>query len=321
MDITPVVKRNSLQKRPFHARFFGQWDLQIMVIPGIIFLFIFAYIPIYGVLMAFQEFRIGDFPGMSQWVGLKHFTELITRDPKFPNLLRNTLMLGFLKLLINFPIPIIFAVFINELRHSSFKKSVQTISYLPHFISWVVAARLMIDFFSPDSGAVNEFLMWIGVIDKPISFFMRGEYYWGMAVVTDLWKEVGWNSIIFLAAIASIDPELYEAAEIDGASQVSKVWYITIASIRPTIVILLIITIGNLLNANFDQAYMLTNRMGNRMLLTYADVFDTYVLRVGIAQSRFSFAAAVGLFRAIINFALLLSANKLADRFGETSLF
>ena len=321
MDITPVVKRKSLPKRPFHARFFGQWDLQIMVIPGIIFLFIFAYIPIYGVLMAFQEFRIGDFPGMSQWVGLKHFTELITRDPKFPNLLRNTLMLGFLKLLINFPIPIIFAVFINELRHSSFKKSVQTISYLPHFISWVVAARLMIDFFSPDSGAVNEFLMWIGVIDKPISFFMRGEYYWGMAVVTDLWKEVGWNSIIFLAAIASIDPELYEAAEIDGASQVSKVWYITIASIRPTIVILLIITIGNLLNANFDQAYMLTNRMGNRMLLTYADVFDTYVLRVGIAQSRFSFAAAVGLFRAIINFALLLSANKLADRFGETSLF
>lgn len=321
MSTTPLRSRILADKRPFHVRFFGQWDLQIMVIPGIIFLFIFAYIPIYGVIMAFQEFRIGDFPGMSEWVGMKHFAELITRDPKFPNLLRNTLVLGVLKLIINFPIPIIFAVFINEIRHPKFKKSVQTISYLPHFISWVVAARLMVDFFSPDGGAVNDFLMFIGIIDKPIPFFMRGEYYWGMAVATDLWKEVGWNSIIFLAAIASIDPELYEAADIDGATRVGKVRYITLASIRPTIVLLLIFTIGNLLNANFDQAYMLTNRMNNRMLLTYADVFDTYVLRVGIAQSRFSFAAAAGLFRAVINFALLLSANKLADKLGETALF
>jgi len=320
MNITPLPTRSTAAKRPFHVRFFSQWDLQMMVIPGIIFVFIFAYIPIYGVIMAFQEFRIGDFPGMSQWVGLKHFTELMTRDPRFPLLLRNTLVLGFLKLLINFPVPIIFAVFINEIRQPRFKKSVQTISYLPHFISWVVAARLMFDFMAPE-GAVNDILMMLGVIDKPIPFFMRGEYYWSMAVVTDLWKQVGWNSIIFLAAIASVDAELYEAAEIDGATQVGKVWYITVASIRPTIVLLLIFTIGNLLNANFDQAYMLTGRMGNRILLTYADVFDTYVLRVGIAQSRFSFAAAVGLFRAVINFTLLLSANKLAGKLGETALF
>jgi putative aldouronate transport system permease protein len=163
--------------------------------------------------------------------------------------------------------------------------------------------------------------MLIRVIDKPIPFFLRGEYYWWMAVVTDLWKEVGWNSIIFLAAIASIDAELYEAADIDGATQVGKVWYITIASIRPTIVLLLIFTVGNLMNANFDQSYMLTNQMGNKLLLEYADNFDTYVLRVGIAQTRFSFAAAAGLFKAVINFALLLGANKLADKLGETALF
>jgi len=321
MNITPVNARVPAYKRPLHVRLFSQWDLQIMVIPGIIFLFIFAYIPIYGVMMAFQEFRIGDFAGFSQWVGLKHFRELIFRDPKFPNLMRNTFALSGLKLLINFPVPIIFAVFINEIRKPKFKKTIQTISYLPHFISWVVAARLMVDFFSPDSGAVNEFLMMLRIIDKPIPFFMRGEYYWWMAVATDLWKEVGWNSIIFLAAIASVDPELYEAADIDGATQVGKVWHITIATIRPTIVLLLIFTIGNLMSANFDQAYMLTNRMGNRILLTYADVFDTYVLRVGIAQSRFSFAAAVGLFRAVINFALLLGANMLAGKLGETALF
>jgi len=303
------------------SRFISQWDLQLMVIPSIIFLFIFCYIPIYGVLMAFQEFRIGDFPGMSNWVGLKHFTELMVKDPKFPQLMRNTIVISVLKLLINFPVPIIFAAFINEIRHPRFKRSVQTISYLPHFISWVVAARLMFDFFSSDNGAINEFLKFLGLIDKPIPFFLRGEYYWGMAVVTDLWKEVGWNSIIFLAAIASIDAEMYEAADIDGASQVQKMWHITLASIRPTIVLLLIFTVGNLLNANFDQTYMLTNQMGNRVLLEYADIIDTYVLRVGIAQTRFSFAAAAGLFKAIINFALLLSANMFAGKFGEAALF
>lgn len=320
MSTASFTTQKNARKRPFLVRFIGQLDLQLMVIPGIIFLFVFAYIPIYGVLMAFQEFRIGDFPGFSRWVGLKHFTDFIVKDPKFPFLIRNTVVLSILKLLINFPAPIVFAVFINEIRFTKFKRSIQTISYLPHFISWVVAARLMFDFFSTDSGAVNEFLGLIGIINKPIPFFLRGEHYWWMAVVTDIWKEVGWNSIIFLAAIASIDAELYEAADIDGATQVAKVWYITVASIRPTIVLLLIFTIGNLLNANFDQAYMLTNQMGNKLLLEYADIIDTYVLRVGIAQTRFSFASAAGLFKAVISFVLLLTANRIADMLGETAL-
>ena len=178
--------------------------------------------------MSFQEFRLGDFPGMSQWVGLKQFGALF-RDPNFLTVLRNTVVISLLKMLVNFPLPIVFAVFINELRQKTVKKFMQTISYLPHFISWVVAARLMFDFFSADGGAVNQVLMTLGMINSPIAFFNRGEYYWGLAVGTDLWKELGWNSIIFIASIASIDIEMYEAADIDGATRLEKIWYITIA--------------------------------------------------------------------------------------------
>ena len=269
--------------------------------------------------MSFQEFRLGDFPGMSQWVGLKQFGALF-RDPNFLTVLRNTVVISLLKMLVNFPLPIVFAVFINELRQKTVKKFMQTISYLPHFISWVVAARLMFDFFSADGGAVNQVLMTLGMINSPIAFFNRGEYYWGLAVGTDLWKELGWNSIIFIASIASIDIEMYEAADIDGATRLEKIWYITIASIRPTIVLLLIFTVGGLLNANFDQSMMLTGQMGNAMLRGYADIIDTYVYRVGIQQARFSFAAAAGLFKAVINFALLLGANWLANKLDESAL-
>lgn len=312
------------RKQPsFFVRMAKQWNLQILVIPSIIFIFIFSYIPMYGILMAFQEFRLGDFPGLSTWAGNYGFKQFISlfKDPNFSRVLRNTVVISLLKMAINFPLPIIFAVFVNELRVNWFKRGVQTISYLPHFISWVVAARLMFDFFSADGGAVNEFLRALHIIDSPIPFFNKGEYYWAMAVVTDLWKELGWNSIIFIASIASVDAEMYEAADIDGATRVQKVWYITLASIRPTIILLFIFTVGGLLNANFDQAMMLTNQMSNAMLREYADIIDTYVYRVGISQSRFSFAAAAGVFKAIINFALLVGANKLADKFGESALF
>lgn len=301
-------------------RFVHQWDLQILVIPSIIFIFVFSYIPMYGIIMAFQEFQLGDFPGASAWVGLRQFRSLFN-DPNFGRVLRNTVVISLLKLLVNFPLPIVFALFINEVRVQWFKKTVQTISYLPHFISWVVAARLMFDFFSSDGGAINEVLMALNVIDSPVAFFNRGEYYWVLAVLTDLWKEIGWNSIIFIAAIAAVDIEMYEAADIDGATRVQKLWYITLASIKPTIILLLIFTVGGLLNANFDQSMMLTNQMGNKVLLEYADIIDTYVYRVGMSQARFSYAAAAGVFKAVINFALLLGANLLADKLGESALF
>jgi putative aldouronate transport system permease protein len=309
----PVKKKNHIKE------FLQQYDLQLLVIPGIIHILVFSYIPMYGVLMAFQEFQLGDFPGLSTWVGLKHFM-ILFRDPNITTVMRNTIVISVLKMVINFPLPIIFAVLLNEISSKKLKKAVQTVSYLPHFISWVVAATLMFDFFSVDNGAVNTALMQFGLISRPIHFFGEGKYFWSMVVGTDLWKELGWSSIIYIAAITSIDFELYEAAEVDGAGRFAKMWYITVQSILPTIVLLFILTIGQLLNANFDQIMMLTNQMGNAKLREYADVIDTYVYRTGLRETRFSFAAAAGLFKSIVNIILLFIANQLARR-TENSLF
>lgn len=317
---TPLqISTGPVKKGRFFKDFLKQFDLQLLVIPGIIHILIFSYIPMYGVLMAFQEFDLGDFPGMSKWVGLKHFILLFT-DPNFSIVMRNTIVISLLKLLINFPLPIIFAVLLNEITSKRFKKAIQTVSYLPHFISWVVAATLMFDFFSVDNGAVNYTLLALGLIERPIHFFGKGQYFWSMLVGTDIWKELGWNSIIYIAAITSIDSELYEAAQVDGAGRFARMWYITIAGIKPTIILLLIFTVGNLLNANFDQIMMLTNQMGNATLRQFADVIDTYVYRVGLREARFSFAAAAGLFKSGVNIVLLIAANQLARK-TENSVF
>ncbi|MEG1427863.1 MAG: ABC transporter permease subunit [Oscillospiraceae bacterium] len=310
-----VEKKGSTLQRMLH-----QWDLQILVIPGILFLLVFSYIPMYGIIMAFQEFKIGDFPGFSQWVGLKQFNYLF-KDPNFAIVMRNTLVISALKLVINFPIPIIFAVLVNELKGKTFKKTIQTISYLPHFISWVVTAMLMFDMFSIDGGVVNDLLVNSGLIKEPIGFFTQADYFWGIAVVSDIWKELGWNSIIFIAAITSVDYDMYEAADIDGCNRIQKMWHITIKAIKPTIILLFIFTVGGILNANFDQIMMLTKQMTNAMLKSTANVIDTYVYSVGLSEGRYSFAAAAGLFKSVINFILLLGANYLAAKSGESALF
>ena len=310
----------SIPKKGVFKRALEQWDLQTLVLPGIILLIIFSYLPMYGLVMAFQEYRIGDFPGMSTWVGFKQFESLFT-DPNFFLTLRNTLVISLLKLTIGFVCPIVFAVFLNEMRNGPIKRTVQTISYLPHFISWTVCALLMFDFLSIDGGAVNEFLMWAHFVDEPIGFFQDGKYFWGIALFTDIWKELGWNSIIYISAIAGVDAEMYEAADIVGATRSQKMWHITVKAIKPTIVLLFIMSVGGVLNANFDQIMMLTKNMGNAMLTEYADVIDTFVYRMGMQMGRFSFATAAGLFKAVINFGLLLGANWIAGKAGETALF
>lgn len=310
----------SIPKKGVFKRALEQWDLQTLVLPGIILLIIFSYLPMYGLVMAFQEYRIGDFPGMSTWVGFKQFESLFS-DPNFFLTLRNTLVISLLKLTIGFVCPIVFAVFLNEMRNGPIKRTVQTISYLPHFISWTVCALLMFDFLSIDGGAVNEFLMWAHIVDEPIGFFQDGKYFWGIALFTDIWKELGWNSIIYISAIAGVDAEMYEAADIDGATRSQKMWHITVKAIKPTIVLLFIMNVGGVLNANFDQIMMLTKNMGNAMLTEYADVIDTFVYRMGMQMGRFSFATAAGLFKAVINFGLLLGANWIAGKAGETALF
>ena len=297
-----------------------QWDLQLLVIPAIIYVLIFFYIPMYGVITAFQEFRLGDTFGLSEWVGLHHFRVLFS-DPLFPRIMRNNLVMGGLRVFIYFPIPIIFAILLNELRSAKFKKFTQTVSYLPFFISWAVAATLLFDFLSVENGAMNELLLRLRIINEPIHFFGHYRYFWGIFLLSHIWKEVGFNAIIYVAAITSVDSEQYEAASIDGANRFQKMWYITIAGIMPTIIILFILNVGSLMATSFDQIMMLTRMMDNVFLRERADVLQTYLFRIGIANRRFSFASAVGLFATMLNFTILLLANWIARRKSETSLF
>ena len=318
--LAETVGQSSVKKPGLWTRLRDQWDLQLLGLPGIILILIFSYLPMYGLIMSFQEYRMGDFPGVSEWVGLKQFVKLF-EDPSLFLAVRNTLVISALKLTIGFICPIIFAVFLNEIRKAWLKKTIQTVSYLPHFISWTVCAMLMMDFLSIDNGAFNELLIKLGVVSAPVPFFQESKYFWGMALFTDIWKELGWNSIIYISAMAGVDAEMYEAADIDGATRVQKIWYITVKAIKPTIILLFIMSVGGILNTNFDQIMMLTKNMGNAMLKETADVIDTYIYRYGLGQFRVSFATAAGLVKAVINFALLLSANKIADIAGENALF
>ena len=311
-----AVKR----KKNVFLRMLEQWDLQVLILPGILLMIVFSYFPIWGIIMGFQNYQLGDFPGTSEWVGFKYFIELLT-SAELPKVLRNTLVMSLLKMFISFPMPVLFAVMLNELTFEPLKKTVQTVSYLPHFISWVVGATLMFDFLSVDGGAVNEFLMAIGLIKTPIGFFLNGKYFYAIVICTDIWKELGWNSIIYISAITSISQDMYEAADIDGATRIQKMWYITIQSILPTVILMFIFQVGGLLNANFDQIMQFTNMMTNALLRDYADVLDTYIYRMGISLGRFSFGTAAGLLKSVVNFLLLLLANKIADAVSETSLF
>ena len=316
----PSTASTPRKKPGFFKRAIEQWDLQLLVIPGILLLFVFSYIPIYGLVMAFQEYRMGDFPGQSEWVGFKQFIALFT-DKNLPLVLRNTLAISGLKLTIGFVCPIVFAVFLNEMHRDGIKKVIQTISYLPHFISWTVCATLLFDFLKADGGAVNELLVGLHLINEPIDFFGRGDLFWGLALISDTWKELGWNSIIFISAMAGVDAEMYEAADIDGATRAQKMWHITIKAIKPTIVLLFIMNVGGILNQNFDQIMMLTKQLGNPMLKETANVIDTYIFQVGISQNRASFGTAAGLVKSLIDFVLLIGANTIADKAGENALF
>ena len=300
--------------------FWQQRELQLMVIPFMILLFIFCYIPMYGLLMAFQQYKLGDIPGVSPWVGFNHF-EMLFKSPEFLGIMRNTFGITLLKLVINFPLPIIFAILLNEVKGNLFKRSVQTISYLPHFVSWVVVAGLVFDFVSVDGGALNTLLIKIGAIDTPITFMGEPRFFWSIVVLTDLWKELGWNAIIYIAAMSAIDPELYQAADIDGAGRMRKIWHITLSGIKPTIVILFILAVSNLLSAGFEQILLLTNNLANTTVQDVAEVLDTYVYRTGITQMRYSYATAAGLFKSLVSVALLTIANYGARLLGEESLW
>lgn len=292
------------------------WSLYTMILPGFIILLLFNYLPMYGIIMAFQDFRpFHGFTG-SEWAGLRHFERMIG-DRLFHRAFFNSLRLGLWQLAISFPAPMIFALLINEIRHTPFKRIIQTVSYMPFFLSTVIIVGLMRDLFAYQAGIVNIFMDWLGL--SRIDFFMRADMFRGMFIGMGLWASIGFGSILYLAAIAGVSPELYESAKIDGANRWQMALNITIPSILPTFVILLILNTGTLLNNDWNTILL----MYNPGIFSTADVVGTYVFRIGI-DAGFpmpSYAAAVGLSMSIIAVTLLSISNFIARRVGSTSLW
>ncbi len=322
MSRTTLLARNK-KKVSFWKTFWEQRYLMVLVLPVVLWMVIFNYIPMLGLVISFKEYNpyLGPLEAFikSPWVGFKNFAEAFT-DKYFISSLWNTVYYSILNLVIGFPIPIIFAILLNEITNTRFKKFVQTVSYLPHFISWVFVISFIHTIFAVDNGLINEALLKLNLIEKPIPFLATPENVPPIVVLSQVWKSFGWNSIIYIAAITSIDPTMYEAAIVDGAKRLAKIWYITLPSIKPTIVIMLIFAIGGMLSPNFglfEQMYLLTNSM----IQNATEIVDTYTYKMGIVLSRYSYATAVGLFRSVAAVILLTGANFLSKKLTGESLF
>jgi len=300
---------------PFPVYIKKNWPLYTMILPGFVILLLFNYLPMYGIVMAFQDFRpVLGFTG-SDWAGLRHFDRIIN-DPLFHRAFRNNVILGIYQLFISFPAPLLFALLLNEIRHNKYKRTVQTVSYMPFFLSTVIIIGLLRDMLSYSGGAVNILLEWIGF--ARIDFFMRADMFRGIFIGVGLWSSIGFGSILYLAAIAGVNPELYESARIDGGNRLQMARYITIPGILPTFVILFILNIGTLLSNDWNTILL----MYNPAIYSTADVVGTYVFRIGIEGfGHQSYAAAVGLSMSLISIAMLSIANFIARRVGETSLW
>ncbi|GBG08353.1 protein lplB [Paenibacillus sp. MY03] len=290
------------------------WDLYLMLLPAMLFIIVYKYVPMYGVIIAFKDFNIMKGIMGSSWIGFEHFRQLFMFD-EFPRVVRNTIIISFMKLIFGFPAPIIIALLLNELVLKRFKRVVQTFTYIPHFISWVVVGGIVIDLLSPSSGIINKVIQSFGL--EPIFFMSDGQWFRWILVFSDNWKEAGWGAIIYLAAILGINDELYQAARVDGATRLRQIWHVTLPCIRSTIVILLLLRIGNVFDAGFEQILV----MYNAMVYEVADIIDTYVYRVGLGQMQFGLTTAAGLFKSVIGCGLLIMANWMARRMGEEGIF
>ncbi|WP_240419502.1 ABC transporter permease [Paenibacillus periandrae] len=288
--------------------------LYLLMLPGLLFFLIFKYVPMWGIVIAFQEYS--PYLGImgSEWIGFDHFTRFFA-NPDFWLLFRNTMMISLLSLAFFFPVPIILSLLLSEVSRMALRRIVQSIVYLPHFLSWVVVVGITFLLFSQSSGIVNIVLEFIGL--PRIDFLANTNLFWGVLTVQNIWKETGWGTIIFLAAIAGIDPQLYEAAKMDGASRLRQTWHITLPAIRSVIIILLILRIGQIMDVGFEQVFLMMNGAVSEV----ADVFETYVYRVGIQSGQLSYSTAVGLFKSVIGLVLVIIANQLAKRFGEEGVY
>jgi len=301
-----------MQANNLANRFKRQLPLQLMVLPGIIFLIIFAYMPIYGLSVAFMRYRTFDTFQTAPWVGFENFRIAFT-DRFFWDSVVNTLGISALKLLICFPVPIVLAVLISELPGGRFKKTVQTVSYLPHFLSWVVLGGMLINWLST-TGIVSNILLALGLIGKPTNFLVQPDKYWMIAVLSDLWKEAGWNTILYLAVITGIDPSMYEAARIDGAGKLQQILSITLPQMRRIMALTFTLSVGSLLGSNLDQTLVLMNSINRPK----AEVINSYVFNIGIAQGDFSYATAVGLAISIVSLILVLTTNAVTKKLNDS---
>lgn len=291
----------------------------MLLIPGLVFFIIFKYVPLYGVIIAFKDVPpFASFAEMltAPFVGLKHFVNFMSSH-FFGQLMRNTLVISGLKLLFSFPAPIIFALLLNEIRQEKFKRTIQTISYLPHFISMVVVCGLLTLLLSTDGGFVNGILMQLGWIKEPIYFLGEPRYFRSILVISSVWQGVGWSAIIYLAALTSIDPQLYEAATMDGAGMLRRMWHITLPGISNIIVIMFILAVGGILDAGFEQVLLLYSPP----VYEVGDIIDTYVYRQGIINFQYSFSTAVSLFKSVIAMALILVTNFVAKLMGHDGIW
>ncbi|OMF37942.1 polysaccharide ABC transporter ATP-binding protein [Paenibacillus sp. FSL H8-0548] len=288
--------------------------LYLLVLPGVLYFLIFKYYPMWGIIIAFQDFSPYLGVWKSSWVGMEHFVRFFT-NPSFYLLFRNTMMISLLNLIFFFPLPIILSLSMNEVSSKAFKRVIQSVVYLPHFLSWVIIAGITFLLLSQTNGIINLMLEFMGF--PKIAFLTSENLFWGLLTGQNIWKETGWGTIIFLAAITGIDSQLYEAAKIDGASRIRQMWHVTLPGIRNVIIILLILRLGNIMDVGFEQVFL----MANGAVANAADVFETYVYRNGIQQGQFSYTTAVGLFKSVIGLTLVVGANWLAKRFGEEGVY
>lgn len=305
-------------------KFCRQKELQIFALAGVFYLLLFNVIPMFGIILAFKSYKIttgiqGIFT--SEWVGLQYFKEFFT-DYRFGELLRNTIAISTLKLVLAFPVPIILAILISECKNRPFKRFIQTVSYLPNFVSWVLVYGISTALLAQGSGVINQILINLGIIEKGIPFLTDPDMFWGTSVVLSIWKSSGWWAIIFLAAISGIDATLYEAANIDGAGRLQRIWYITLPGIKGSVVTVLILSIGSFLGggmvgSNFEQSFLMGNTVNNAT----SEIIQTYAFKMGMAQGRFSYATAVDLVQSMVSIILILISNKVAKKISGEGLF
>ncbi|MDG8506059.1 ABC transporter permease subunit [Streptococcus pneumoniae] len=305
-----ILKKSKIQLTVEHIQKY--WILYLMMIPATVLLILFTYGPMYGIIMAFQDFTVFKGYTGSPFVGLKYFQRLFS-DPLFYRLFKNTFMVGVLDFLFSFPAPLIFALILNEVRKVRFKSVVQSISYLPHFIPLVVMVGIIFELFG-SYGIINSLLSSLGM--EPISFFTKSEWFLPLYIGSGVWKTIGWGSIIYMGALTNIDSTLYEAADMDGANRWHKMWHVTLPSLRPTVVTLFILNAGGIMQVGFEKVFL----MSSPATYEVSDVLSTYVYRQGILNSDFSYSAAVGLFNNIVALLFVLLANKIAKKLGEEGI-